>query len=217
MIKLVAFDLDGTLVDSVNLSRIGFFEASFEMGFDSKIYWPLYSKTSGLPFEERIKKTMPFIFPQKEKFKKIMIKAQLENISKVRPYDKVIEMLEGLNCNKAIITSRVWIMANKIIKEALGVKFDYILTPELTSQHKPNPEPIFYLAKKFNIYSKEIAIVGDSVYDIKCGQKAGAVTIGVVWGGSSRKDLLHYGPDYIVDYPIEILSIIKAIGKQIEG
>jgi pyrophosphatase PpaX len=213
MIKLVAFDLDGTLVNTAELSRVGFFEAAKELGFDPSVYCDAYAKTSGLPFEQRLKQTMPFILPKKDELKKAMIISQLNNVSIVKPYDGVQEMLKEINCKTAIITSRVWLMANKIIKESLGIEFDYILTPELTDKHKPSPEPIFYLANKFGILPSEIAIIGDSAYDIECGLKAGSIAIGAGWGFSSKKDLLDHKPHYIAKSPLEILSILKKLNS----
>ena len=52
-------------------------------------------------------------------------------------------------------------------------------------------------------------IIGDTQYEIISGQKLGLKTIACSWGDKSRDSLAKYNPDFIVDYPAEILDIIK--------
>ena len=146
MRKLIVFDLDGTLVDTTNLSRESFFGVVKNYGVDADALWPLYNKTNGLPFRERITMVMPEFISRADEILAGITASHIKNIKKmVTAYPDIVETLEKIRIKKAILTSRVGESAFQIIKDILNHPFDYILTPEMTKLHKPNPEPSFHL------------------------------------------------------------------------
>ncbi|OIP25023.1 hypothetical protein AUK11_01605 [bacterium CG2_30_37_16] len=211
MRKLVVFDLDGTLVDTTRLSKESFFSVVGNYGVDVEKIWPIYNKTNGLPFWERISTVMPDLVSKVDEILADMIDLHIKNVKKlVTAYPDIIETLEKIDIKKAILTSRVGESAFQIIKEILNHSFDYILTPEMTKLHKPNPEPLLELCARFKIAPSEAIFIGDTRYDIECGKRAGVATGAVTWGYYKKKDLKKYKPDYIIEKPSEILNIIEA-------
>ncbi|KKQ95198.1 MAG: HAD-superfamily hydrolase, subfamily IA [candidate division CPR2 bacterium GW2011_GWC1_39_9] len=211
MRKLIVFDLDGTLVDTTNLSRESFFGVVKNYGVDADALWPLYNKTNGLPFRERITMVMPEFISRADEILAGITASHIKNIKKmVTAYPDIVETLEKIRIKKAILTSRVGESAFQIIKDILNHPFDYILTPEMTKLHKPNPEPLLELCARFRVAPSEAIFIGDTKHDIECGKRAGVATGAVTWGYYEKKDLKKYKPDYIIEKPSEILNIIEA-------
>ncbi len=86
-----------------------------------------------------------------------------------------------------------------IDKHRLGGHFDLIVTSDDTTKHKPDPTPLFHAAEKLSIKPTEIVYVGDSVHDIRCALGAGAVAIAALWGPFLRTDLEALRPHHLCD------------------
>jgi pyrophosphatase PpaX len=90
--------------------------------------------------------------------------------------------------------------------EHLGIKhfFEYYITPHETDKHKPEPEPVLKALELFNSEKKDTVFVGDAVFDIESGKRAGVDTVFVNW---SPVDLTlgAFMPDFRVDDMRELL------------
>lgn len=82
----------------------------------------------------------------------------------------------------------------------------YVLSANDTAQAKPYPEPVLKTLAHFGIRTEDALVVGDTVYDILMGTRAGVKTCGVTYGNGTRKQLLEAGADYIIDSFEELLE-----------
>ncbi|MEM0480768.1 MAG: HAD-IA family hydrolase [Candidatus Aenigmatarchaeota archaeon] len=167
--KVFVFDLDGTLVNSVEIHAKAFKDAVKKLGF--KNYNKLYKefkKYVGLPLEKILENILPNLDKSSiEKIKKLKEYYFLKNIDKVKPIKKAIEFLKEIKekgYKTAIFSSSPKKIVKKLLKKfKLEKYFDYIVSKEDVKKGKPNPEGLIKIMKKFK--TKELIFIGDSKYD----------------------------------------------------
>ncbi len=77
------------------------------------------------------------------------------------------------------------------------------------TEKKPAPEMVLKILEQTSTSPDEAIVVGDTIYDIEMGQRAGCMTCGVTYGNNSREELQRQGADYIIDDFVELLNILK--------
>ncbi len=86
--------------------------------------------------------------------------------------------------------------------------FDVIITPEDSSKHKPDGEPVLKACEAFKVNPNETIMVGDSHNDILCGKNAGAKTCLVNYTSLNIEKIKAYNPDFIIDRIEDIIKFI---------
>ncbi len=74
---------------------------------------------------------------------------------------------------------------------------------------KPDPEALLSLINKWNLKKEEVLYIGDSDVDMQVATNAGVKSVGVSWGFRGAEELRESGADFVVDQPEEILEIVK--------
>ncbi len=210
MNKIVIFDLDGTLLNSIddlvlaaNNTRKRFnlpplpedLVSSFVGDGIVKFVERLFQKES---VEKEI-----------ETFKEEYI---LHIVDNTKPYDGIMDTVLNLKGNGYI----VGILSNKtqnltnLVLEMLNISyfFDFIYGGDSFSEKKPSPLPIIEILKNFNGDKGNSFMVGDSCNDVAAGKDAGLKTIGVTYGFQGAKLLDDCSPDFVAKSPEEIERII---------
>ncbi len=124
---------------------------------------------------------------------------------------EALDSLNDLGIKLGVVTSRVNDSVEQILKET-GIfdNFDAIIGAYDTHIHKPNPEPALLCCKKLGIDPKDALMIGDAVYDIRCGHNAGCKTCFVAWSAcTTLEQAIEARPDYIVYNPSELLDLVK--------
>jgi phosphoglycolate phosphatase len=123
-------------------------------------------------------------------------------------YPGVLETLEYLD-NKgykmAICTNKPFEFIEPILT-ALSIK-QYFATwvgADSVPKQKPDPAPLFHLAKEMNKTIDQCIMVGDSKNDIKAAKNAGMESIGVSYGYNYNEHISDYNPDKVVDNFVEL-------------
>lgn len=212
MIKAIIFDIDGTLVDSVDFHAKAWVKAFQAYGYD-------------FPFEQlrqQIGKGSSFIIgellssEEAEKlesdiaqYRKKYFQEQL--LEQVQPFPAVKDLFERIKADGITI-----VLASSARKETVA-HYEKLLDIEdlidgATSTddvEKSKPEPDIFLAamaKLEGIEADEIIVVGDSPYDAIAAKKASLSTIGVLCGGFSEERLTEAGCIAIYQDPADILA-----------
>lgn len=205
------FDLDGTLINTIDLI-IDCFHHSLHYAGGVKITREEICSHVGLPLKEQFKIYLGHL--KDVDYEEVMQKHldyQLKHWpGKVFVYKGVTEVLDKLKkneCRLAVVTSRR-IKTAELYMKALGLYdyFEYLITPELTPTHKPNPEPAFYAIRQLQVSPQETLFIGDSTFDIECGHRAGLATAFAQWGGHNHGAFTHQ-PTYILSEPKDIFKI----------
>lgn len=176
--KLIIFDLDGVLINS--LSNMEFALNKTSKNLKVKLNFKLYKKYLGLPFKDimkkmRIKKNVNLI---KEKYEMYSTK----KINKIKIKRKHIDILKKLkkSCYLALFTSKNKKRTLKIVQK--DKIFDCIITSDDVLKGKPHPEGLYKILKKLKIKKKNSVYVGDSFYDYKASKLAKIKYAHAMWG-----------------------------------
>jgi len=225
-LKLLIFDLDGTLVDSSIDITNAINYAIGPYGFNHltpKETISLIGEGVTKLIEKLIAKhTDLSSIPQSSRAqnqsldKDILVKRFLEHYSlhltdNTTIYPGVRETLENLNkYKKAIISNKRENLTLKIL-EVLKILdyFDLVVGSDTTPEKKPSPVPVNYVLSKLNIKNSESAIIGDSIFDIEAGKKAGVKTIAVTYGYRPAESLK--GADFLIAHMDELENVLKVI------
>lgn len=99
----------------------------------------------------------------------------------------------------ALVTTKSRGNAEKILR-AFGMEgyFMAVIGFEDTEEHKPSPEPLLRALEDLGLGAGEVLVVGDTVMDVIAGRRAGAITVAVTTGVTPRERLASERPDYII-------------------
>ena len=212
--KTVIFDLDGTLIDSLEDIAVCMNQVLEELNLPThKIDDYKYFVGGGISIlvdnaltgysqdiKEEVTKRFKIIYDQKLHLK-------------TKAYDGIYELLDELvklDCNIGILSNKphefTIAYANSLfskynIKEVHGQKSDI--------PKKPDPIAAIKIANSFNTPCKEVYFVGDTMVDMQTAVNAKMIGVGVLWGFRDEKELRENGADFIVKEPLEIINIIK--------
>lgn len=214
MLKLLIFDLDGTLTDTAQDIADAINYALKPFG--QKIYSVEETKAM---VGSGISKLLESLIPVTDHASKEMVTNRfLEYYSEhlfdnTKAYPHVKETLSQLTPYKKAVVSNKREGFSKSILDRLGLLnfMDIVFGSDSVPEKKPSPVPIFNLLEKFGVSQKETVIIGDSNYDIAAGKAAGIRTIAVTYGFRKRETL--EDADFIIDSFDELLDILPRINE----
>ena len=216
-IKLVIFDLDGTLIDSrldlvhsVNAALRHIGRASLPddviasyVGDGAPIL--IQRALGGEAVDEAtVRQGLQFFLSYYREHK----------LDHTTVYDGVKEALTALQCGsngtprKMAVLSNKPVVPSRAIVEALGLGsfFTQIYGGNSFATKKPDPEGARRLLEENGVSPEETVIVGDSHVDVETGSNAGLWTVGVTYGFAPHT-LGESPPDVLVDTPLELAEI----------
>ncbi len=213
-LQAVLFDLDGTLLDSIDGILV-----SFEHVLRKYLPERSYSREElinliGEPVPAQMRF---FVGEDKPRLIDEMAAAYREHnrarLPSVPLYDGAYATLAELRrrgFKVGLVTSkqRVSTMIS-IDKYQLAPAFDLIVTSDDTTKHKPDPEPLLHAARLLKLAPAQIAYVGDSVHDMRCALSAGSVAIAALWGPFLQKDLEALKPHRLVESLSALLGLVE--------
>jgi phosphoglycolate phosphatase len=225
MLKLLIFDLDGTLIDSskdiadaINyaiepsgIKPLTTNEIKAMVGYGiTRLIESLILPHPPLEKEDRR------VFSAKEeavnRFLEYYSRHLLDN---TKPYPQVKETLSKLgDYKKAVISNKREVFSKKVL-EGLGLLgfFDLVLGSDSVPERKPSPIPVLEILKRVGASKDEAVIIGDSNFDIEAGKAAGVRTIAVTYGYRSKEVLKE--ADFMIDTFGELLTILPQINRVI--
>lgn len=159
-IRGIIFDLDGTLVDSA----LDFDAMRAEMGLD--VGAAVLEAIADLPPDEA------------ERCREILHRHEHEGGLRAVPIAGAAEFVrraDGLGLHRALWTRNSRSVALATI-ERLAMPFEVVIARD-DAPPKPDPSAVFELCRRWSITPAEVAVVGDYVFDIEAGRRAGARTV----------------------------------------
>lgn len=219
MKKLVIFDLDGTLTDSLKSIQYCTNKTLEKFGY---VPFPLesYKFFVGDGAEELVKRALQAagdveLIHLKEAMEIYHEIFKRHCMYEVKPYEGILELIANLK-EKGVLVA---VNSNKpqeatveVVNTVFGKEvFSQVIGQAKERSRKPSPDGIFHIASTLNISLDEILYVGDTSTDMQTGKNAGVFTIGVLWGFRDRQELIKNKADAIVSEPGEILQYLKVI------
>lgn len=219
--KLIGFDLDGTLVDSLPDLALSVNSALEEFDLPKApeslvLTWigngsdVLISRALSWAKEQTGKELSDEEIRQLKRRFGFYYGENLCNISRL--YTNVKETLEKLKEQGFILA----VVTNKPTKHvqpvlaAFGIDhyFSEMLGGQSLPAIKPHPAPLYYLCGKFGLYPHQILFVGDSKNDIIAAHTAGCAAVGLTYGYNYNIPISESNPDWVFDDFADILTIL---------
>lgn len=216
MTGLVIFDLDGTLLNTIEDLGTACNHALEMCGFpqrDMKEYNTLVGRGIYNLFRD--------VLPPSSRSEEMIMKMKgyfipfydLHKCDKTRPYDGIYEMLDSLasaGIKMAVASNKYQDGTEKLVRKYFGkYRFEKILGQRDGLPIKPDPMIVQEAMEAAGVTDKdEVVYCGDSDVDMQTGLNAGVTTIGVLWGFRTREELLRYVPWAIADSPAQLSALI---------
>ena len=214
MIKAVIFDLDGTLLNTIDdlansvnfmLEQLGFPTFSVDE----------YKYKVGNGMRKLIERALPENNKTQEQIEK-SLEIFMEHYNEHKndntaPYEDIIPLLKELKrkgIKLAVATNKAHIAAKPLIENTFSGLFDEIAGQKENVPTKPNPQIVFELLENLSVTPDECLFVGDSGVDMQTAKNANITAIGVLWGFRKKEELLQDGADEIISSPLELLKFI---------
>ncbi|MCU0847432.1 MAG: HAD family hydrolase [Spirochaetes bacterium] len=213
--KGIIFDLDGTLLDTLDDLSGSFNHALKESGFGIHDTGS-YKSFIGEGAKKCIEKALPESSRNEAVINRILVifsEHYLVNCrNKTRPYEGIAPVLAELKSmgNKLfVITNKPQKFADIIISFFFPDEFDLVVGEGGGFPKKPAPGSVLHVAELYNLPLQSLVIIGDSGTDILTAKNAGIDSIGVEWGFRTGNELVNSGADRIIGKPSDILKIIS--------
>lgn len=206
----ILFDLDGTLIDSIELilnsARYAFQKLERECPSDEE-----WLTGVGIPLF-----TMFARYARDEVDKAALISAYREyqmahHDRLIRCYDEVVDTVVELRRRGhelGIVTSKSEYLALRALNHVgLARHIDTIVGCDGSSRHKPDPEPVLIALHRLGYAPADALFVGDSIHDILAGNAAGVRSAAALWGPFKRSDLEPGNPSAWLESISDLLTL----------
>lgn len=218
MTKLAIFDLDGTLLNTVedlgNATNYALEQCGFPIHPIDEYYqmvgrgiYNLFRAAipSEYATEDNVQRMASYFIPYYDEHK----------CDFTRPYDGIPEMLRnitGRGVRLAVASNKYQDGAEKLVHHFFGdYEFVKILGQREGQPIKPDPAIVDQILAEVPYISKaETVYAGDSNVDMQTGANAKVRTIGVSWGFRGREELAAYHPSAIIDTPEDLSKTITS-------
>lgn len=214
MYRFVFFDLDGTLLNTIDdLADAGNY-ALEQLGYpthDVEKY--KYFVGNGIP--KLIERMMPEGSSPEMLEKAGGLFAEyygMHSEDKTRPYEGIPELVRELfekGIKTAVITNKDNIFSAELIRRFFGSSITAVYGSIKGTPHKPDPYWVNRAISDLGAEKKEILYVGDSEVDMNTAKNSELDSAGVLWGFRTESELRENGAMFICKKPSDIMKIVN--------
>ena len=219
--KTVLFDMDGTLLDTLEdlcdstnyvLRKLGHPERSLEET----------RRFVGNGAEKLIRRAMPENTAEEEIRTALgMFRTYYEAHCKVKTkvYDGMLEVLDALRAHgvkTAVVSNKPDEAVKKLSEEYFGDRMDYAIGPKEGRRCKPYPDMVDAALKAMGMPREGAVYIGDSEVDLQTAKNAGMDCISVCWGFRDAEFLKQAGATQLVHTPKELEKLLLGESDNLE-
>ncbi len=216
MIKCCIFDLDGTILDTINsithfvnkththfgVEPITVEECKYFAGNGAKTLINRTTASRGVTDTELVEKMYKYYVSAYDK----------EPLYLTCAFSGMTEMLYRLKANGiklAVLSNKPDFPTKSAVEAFFGDVFDVVLGGREGVPLKPDPQAPREIMALLGVTNEETVWVGDTSTDIQTGKSINAkISIGCLWGFRKRQELEEAGADAIVSHPDEIAELV---------
>ena len=213
---IIIFDLDGTLINTIDDLGQACNYALAACGYPIH---PIedYPRLVGNGINRLIERALPEAHRNEEtvlRLRKYFVPYYDEhNCELTCPYDGIIELLQTLKeegHTLAVASNKYQAATEKIVAHFFPGVFDVVLGERENVARKPDPQIVWDIVECLEDAS-EMLYVGDSLVDAETAKAAKIPFVACTWGFCTEEQLASANPNYMVQHPIEILTIVEDI------
>ncbi|MBR2455392.1 MAG: HAD family hydrolase [Clostridia bacterium] len=204
MINTIVFDLDGTLLNTLEDLKDSVNFALERQGYPLRDLGEIRSFV-GNGIRLLMERAVPENTPAETFeicFKDFCDYYKIHMEDKTAPYDGINDMLTNIKkagFKTAIVTNKADFAAQDLCKRMFGENIDFVVGSSDDRPNKPAPDGVFYALEKLNSKIENTVFVGDADTDILTAKNANLPSIGVLWGFRDREVIEEAGAEYIVE------------------
>ena len=214
-IRLLMFDLDGTLVDSlVDINR------ALNFALRPFTDYSVSVEETRLLVGEGVNRLFDKVLASRQiTVDRNMLRRRFLDFYSSHPADhtvpypgtvETLRRLEG--CRKVIVSNKLQSLSVAVL-QALGLEgcFDFVAGMDTSSERKPSPRPLLDMVERYGLKPHEAMMVGDSIFDVAAGRAAGVHTVAVTYGYGSP------GFETEAEFATDHFPLIEEFVRRING
>ena len=210
----VLFDLDGTIVDSIELLN-----ASMEHAFAGRTLRPTVPEWVagiGRPLDEILRPWSADAGDLDQLRERYRTFQRANHDAMTTAYPGAVETIRALHADGhplGIVTSKLEVGARRSLK-LIGVEscFGVVVGIDATTRHKPDPEPVHFALQALEEPTPTRAVfIGDSTHDMNAGRAAGVHTAAALWGPNAREALEPTSPDHWLTVYDDVRTVVRVL------
>lgn len=216
--RMVLFDLDGTLVDSVPdlLVAVNAMQAELgnpERAEDDVRNWvgngierlverALTNDLHGKPDPAAFERALPV-------FKHHYAQSNGQHSQVFDGVVEGLELIKALGLSMGCVTNKASAFTLPLLEQT-GLKdyFEVVISGDSLPLKKPDPAPLIYSAGWFHVHPSEALMIGDSISDVKAARAAGFSIVCMTYGYNHGEDIRDYDPDAVIDSMTELAGLV---------
>ena len=213
MYKLVIFDLDGTLLDTLGDLAAAGNHALEQMGLPTHEE-ERYKQFVGNGIPKLIERILPCGASQENQHMAYALFSEYyerHKSDRTAPYSGITELLAEMKehgITAVCCTNKDHKFAAELLDQFFGECIANTVGAGRGFPKKPDPAAVKYLMEKYSHKDHRALYVGDSGVDMQTAKNAGIDCCGVLWGFRGREELEGFSPKYIAENVCELRSII---------
>ena len=215
-IKLIIFDLDGTLVDAYQAVAASINHALSTFGFPG-IDDETIKRCVGWGDKHLVSKFVP-----PEKLDKVLSvyrshhRSALKSGTKFLPGAKqLLGQLKEEGYKLAIASNRPSRFTHIILKHLdVSSYFTTVVCADQVAAPKPAPDCLEKILKTCRLSPEETLYVGDMTIDVETGKKCGVRTVGVITGSGTEDEIRRSGPQWVIYHIAELQKVLQELADE---
>lgn len=209
------FDVDGTLVDSLDLIVKGLGD-TVETFIGRRPSEEEIRRLIGIPLRKQLRMYGVETI-SRERIEEMNAYA-IQRFEDLKDSERLfLPAIEALRVSyesgmkTAIVTSKSSQELGPFLKRFPGASYLHTTVCSTDVLHpKPEPESALLACKRLGVRPEDAVFIGDSVYDLRCARAAGMANVAVAYGSGHRDALYAESPDLLLDTPEALLDWAEA-------
>ena len=220
---LIIFDLDGTLINTIDDLGQACNHALSACGFPTHTIED-YPRLVGNGINKLIERALPeehrneaMVLRLREYFVPFY---DQHNCDLTHPYDGIPELLQTLKAaghTLAVASNKYQAATEKIVAHYFPNTFDVVLGERAGIPREPDPQIVWDIIHRLSPLASNLSpiyYIGDSLVDAATAKAANLPFVACTWGFCTKEQLQTAQPNYMVSHPSEILGCLEARGEK---
>ncbi|MGN1118230.1 MAG: HAD family hydrolase [Acutalibacteraceae bacterium] len=219
MIDTIIFDLDGTLLNTLDdlMDSVNFALSAYSLKERSR---EEIRRFVGNGVTMLIKRSVPEGTSEEmtKRVFSVFREHYLKNMeNKTAPYEGIMPLLEEAKrqgIKTGVVSNKLDEAVKGLCEKTFGGLIGFAQGAQGEDDRKPNPINVFKCVEALGSKTENCVYVGDSEVDFQTAQNAQMKCINVLWGFRKKEEMLPFGADTFINKPSELLGLIKEMNKK---